>query len=109
MRRARRGSRWGLGVSILAVAIFAGLAAGDLYGTHLGYPFVGRQSRFEIGIYTGTSPFDIHPDPRVHNPVITAASIRGVEADFVADPYLVHDGSTWYLFCEVWNHKTHQG
>lgn len=57
--------------------------------------------KWSIGIFTGTSALDIKTDPRVTNPVLTAGDVSDVPANFVADPFMVQDGATWYLFFEV--------
>jgi hypothetical protein len=31
-------------------------------------------------------------------PILTAADITDVKADFVADPFLIHHGEAWHLF-----------
>jgi hypothetical protein len=36
-----------------------------------------------------------------HNPVLTAADVTDEQAVFVADPFLFHEGDTWYLFFEA--------
>ena len=47
------------------------------------------------------SPFNVYDSQDVANPVLTAADVWDVEADFVADPFLYYDGGIWYLFMEV--------
>jgi len=39
--------------------------------------------------------------PGAINPVLTASDVTDREATFVADPFLFHEGSTWYMFFEV--------
>jgi hypothetical protein len=56
---------------------------------------------WSIGIYTGPSPLELSPAPGVSQPVVTAADVSDVPADFVADPFLVYQGARWYLFFEV--------
>ncbi|GAB6905986.1 conserved hypothetical protein [Desulfosarcina cetonica] len=57
--------------------------------------------KWSIGIFTGTSPFDLSADDSASNPVIRAADVTDGQANFVADPFMVHEGETWYLFFEV--------
>lgn len=57
--------------------------------------------QWSIGIFTGPSPLDIDADPRVANPVLTASDVTDVPANFVADPFMIRDASTWYMFFEV--------
>lgn len=74
-----------------------------------GVPFVAQKEQWTIGIYAGTSPFDFPASQARRNPVLTAQDVTDVPAKFVADPFLIHDDSTWYLFFEVYNLDTQQG
>jgi len=69
--------------------------------------------RFEyiwsIGIYTATNPATFTPYPGVENPVLLSSDVKDIPASFVADPFMVHDSHTWYMFFEVLNTETGQG
>ena len=39
--------------------------------------------------------------PGAVNPVLTAADVTDRNANFVADPFIFHEGSSWYMFFEV--------
>jgi hypothetical protein len=54
---------------------------------------------WEIGILGGHSPLD-WSDPN-RNPALTAGDVTDVEAEFVADPFLIFKNHLWYLFFEV--------
>jgi hypothetical protein len=73
--------------------------------------FVRRQEQlnWSIGIYTGNSPLNLSPHPVVANPVLTAKNVTDVEADFVADPFMIYEGSTWYMFFEVLDIRDDRG
>ncbi len=58
-------------------------------------------AEWSIGIYTGPSPFDLDNPASIANPVVTARDVTDVAADFVADPFIVQEGGTWYMFFEV--------
>jgi hypothetical protein len=58
-------------------------------------------NEWSIGIYSGKTPFTLVPAPEAKNPVISARDISDVSAEAVADPFLVHEGPSWYLFFEV--------
>ena len=46
----------------------------------------------------------------ISGPIQTGADVEGVEALFVADPFLVVDeGNTWYIFTEVLNNVCQRG
>ncbi|MEJ2697221.1 MAG: hypothetical protein P8013_11290 [Candidatus Sulfobium sp.] len=64
---------------------------------------------WSIGIYTGTSPFDLAPAENAANPVLTARDVTDVPAEFVADPFMVHRDGTWYMFFEVLNSQKNLG
>lgn len=64
---------------------------------------------WSIGIYTGTSPLDLGPAREAGNPVLTARDVTDVPAGFVADPFMVFDGGTWYMFFEVLNSRKNLG
>jgi len=64
---------------------------------------------WSIGIYKGKSPFDLISPNNVHNPVLTAKDVSDIAAEFIADPFMVQENGTWYLFFEVMNAKTREG
>jgi len=76
-------------------------------------PFFGCTStgpqQWSIGVYEGTNPFELRPAADTVNPVLTAAHVTDVSAEFVADPFMVREDGTWFMFFEVMNAKTRQG
>jgi hypothetical protein len=74
-----------------------------------GIPFVSRREQWTIGIYRGDSPFHFNKLQGWINPLFRAEDVTDVPANFVADPFLVKDADTWYLFFEVYNDDTDQG
>ncbi|MHC4645140.1 MAG: glucosamine inositolphosphorylceramide transferase family protein [Planctomycetota bacterium] len=66
-------------------------------------PFVGRRDTWSIGIYSGSSPFDLQSAANAKNPVLSAKDVTDVPAEFVADPFMVIEDNTWYMFFEVFN------
>ena len=64
---------------------------------------------WSIGIYGGRSPFHLAPLPGIDNPVLTADDVHDVSAGFVADPFMVRAGDTWFMFFEVLNRNTRKG
>ncbi len=67
------------------------------------WPHVRTHYDWAIGIYEGTSPLSLRPPPNVTNPVLTAAAVKDVHAEFVADPFIVPQGDRWHMFFEVMN------
>jgi hypothetical protein len=74
-----------------------------------GVPLPSIEKTWSIGVYAGTSPFALAPTTGVKNPVLTATDVTDAPAAFVADPFIVRSGTTWHLFCEVFNRRTRQG
>jgi hypothetical protein len=68
-----------------------------------------KWQKWSIGIYIGVSPFDFVSPENVENPVLTCEHVSDVPADFVADPFMLRVGPTWYMFFEVMSHKTSRG
>lgn len=78
----------------------------------ISYAPVGQVAirEWSIGIYISSShePFNFTGE-NVSNPVLTADDVTDVQAKFVADPFLIHDNDTYYMFFEVMNTNTGQG
>ena len=54
-------------------------------------------------------PFVLFPEPSADNPVLTAEDITDVNAEFVADPFIMKDGGSWYMFMEILDIDTDKG
>lgn len=65
--------------------------------------FVKRRYKWSIGIYTGDSLTNFTSPANISNPVLTAKDVTDVPAHFVADPFMVFEDGTWYMFFEVLN------
>ena len=94
---------------IFVSIFFTGFAGGVLVGKKRGIPFVDQREQWSIGIYWGTTPFSFDSFWNWFNPVFKAEDVTDVSAKFVADPFLIKEGKTWYLFFEVYNNQTGQG
>lgn len=92
--------------------LFSFLVAIFLGGIYLGrkhiIPFVNTRSEYMIGIYSGPSPFTLKPSQQ-HNPVVTAAMVHDVRAEFVADPFMINEQGKWYMFFEIMKEPEHKG
>lgn len=64
---------------------------------------------FSIGIFIGTSYINLRPSSNIKNPVLTAQDITDVPAVYVADPFMIKRGSTWYMFFEILNYNSRKG
>src|SRR5690242_15498544 len=64
---------------------------------------------WSIGIYFGDSPFSFARAQCARNPVIKASDVSDVDADFVADPFMIKRDHKWYMFFEVFNRQKNIG
>ena len=64
---------------------------------------------WSIGIYTGVSPFELRTPANKPNPVVTAADVTDIPAEFVADPFMLQHDGRWHMFFEVLNRDTQRG
>lgn len=96
-------------IAIALVCLISGFISGVYVGKLRGIPFVTKQDEWSIGIYIGESPFNFVSSENVSNPVLSANDVTDVPADFVADPFMIKENSTYYMFFEVMNTWTHQG
>jgi hypothetical protein len=81
---------------------------GRRWETH-GVPFVKKQGSWEIDIYVGDTPFTFAPPRNGRNPVITANDVTDIRAYFVADPFMLREDETWFMFFEALNRQTQRG
>jgi len=96
-------------VFLFLIVFLLGFSAG-IYIEHLrGIPFVGEKKVWSIGIYVGSSPFSLRAPGGDINPVLTSRDVTDREAEFVADPFMIRENSSWYMFFEVMGSKTGQG
>ncbi len=96
-------------IFLLVVAFLLGLSIGIYIGYLRGIPFISKTKIWSIGIYAGSPPFDLKPIRDDVNPVLSSKDVTDRDAVFVADPFMVKDGSTWYMFFEVMDGKTGMG
>jgi len=52
--------------------------------------------------WTGVTHDFFNLSPGTTNPVLTAASVTDKVAKYVADPFIYHEGNTWYMFFEIY-------
>ena len=71
--------------------------------------FNEKQFLFSIGIYRGRSPFELSQAKNIPNPVVSRQNVSDAKALFVADPFMLKVGKTWYMFFEVYNGNTGKG
>jgi hypothetical protein len=81
---------------------------GYRWKTH-GVPFFKKTGSWEIDIYAGDSPFSFAPAPGARNPVLTANDVTDIRAYFVADPFMIRENDTWFMFFEALNRQSQRG
>jgi hypothetical protein len=59
--------------------------------------------RWAIGLYGGDDLNRLQPLQGTVNPILTRERVSDVEAEFVADPFMVWAGENWHLFFEIEN------
>src|SRR4030067_1179083 len=64
-------------------------------------PNLSYAVEFSIGIYSGNTPYNLSSPSNIKNPVITAMDVTDFPADFAADPFILYDNNSWYMFFEV--------
>jgi hypothetical protein len=96
-------------IVVTLACLTIGFVSGLCVGRSRGFPFVAEETEWSIGIYMGEDSFTFLPSQEVKNPVLTAKDVTDVPAKFVADPFMVKESGTWYMFFEVMNALTGQG
>jgi hypothetical protein len=109
--------------ALLLLAIFV---AGTIYGVlivryevfpyelirtaYRGIHFQGHAyGRWSIGIFEGSTPFNLRDPEGISNPVLSARDVTDIDAVFVADPFMITNGREHFMFFEVMNRETNQG
>ncbi len=98
---------------VLIIAIFLGFTTGYIYRARgipfLGKwktPFMGTKTEYSIGIGRGNTIDEIQQNNAL---VLTKRDVSDVNADFVADPFLLCRKEKWYMFMEVYNKSRNLG
>lgn len=68
-----------------------------------------EENRWTIGIYAGSSPFQLSSPGSVKNPVLTAKAVNDLKVDIVAHPFMVATNSMYYMFFTAKDGKTDKG
>lgn len=95
--------------AVIALLIVGGLIAVPLYVWRFDKWFIKVRMQFSIGIYAADDLFRWTPAEGAANPVLTAADVTDIEAEVVADPFMVRKGEAWYMFFEAVNARTRRG
>jgi hypothetical protein len=68
-----------------------------------------RRNIWSIGIYGGDDPTTVYPLDKIINPVMTFHDVTDIQASYVADPFMIYEGRSWYMFFEVMNTVSKKG
>ena len=88
---------------VALVCLLSGFISGVYVGKFKDMPFMKRIDGWSIGIYTGKDPFYVVSSDNISNPVLTTKDITDISTDFVADPFMVKEGSMCSL-CGWFSH-----
>ena len=67
------------------------------------------EHNWSIGIFHGTSPFNLLPVEDNGKAVLTANDAKDIPAAFVGDPFMIRANDRWYMFFEIYNTKYNKG
>ena len=76
---------------------------------HRMHKFLEISGPWSIGIYEGSTPFDLSDPEDISNPVLTGKDVVDIDASLVADPFMVIKNGKYSMFFEVLNRETNQG
>lgn len=69
----------------------------------------GPRGIWSIGIYEGSSIFDLSEPANFNNPVLTAKDVTDLNAHFVADPFMIKRDDVFYMFFEIMDKESGLG
>ncbi|HEY6350691.1 MAG TPA: hypothetical protein VI636_14905 [Candidatus Angelobacter sp.] len=73
-------------------------------------PFPQKLSQiWSIAIYRGPTPLDLHSVNGQGDPVLTARHVTDIQAEFVADPFLIFAGGIWHMLFEAMDLRSSRG
>lgn len=97
-------------VVLFAVVIVLVAALGEVMVYQYTRSSETQDIQFSIGIYQSDSEEPLYfSGEQVNNPVLTRADVSDIKAEFIADPFLLYENGTFYLFFEVFNTVTSTG
>jgi hypothetical protein len=95
-------------IGLLLLAALLAVAGGLKFSGNIDdLPFVAS-GETTIGIYSGSTPFNLAPSGETVNPAIHPKEISDVSARGVSDPFMVYHQGLWYMFFEVTNARSNK-
>jgi hypothetical protein len=91
-----------IAILIISLSVIGGIIVYNYY--------FAPKTEWSIGIYQSESyePINFSAD-HFKNPVLTKIQVSDIKANFVADPFLIYENNTFYMFFEAYNTITAQG
>ena len=84
-------------------------ACGLLLSSNAQQPSSKAEGHWTLGIYTGLSPLQLSAPANVRNPVLTGADVNDLNVDTLAHPFMVVDGSRYFMFFTAKDLKSDKG
>lgn len=95
---------------VIVLSLLVGFLIGGYVGSHSNkMPIVSRHNQWSIGLYMGDEPYRLKPLETARNPVFCADDVTDIEADYVADPFMIQANGSWFMFVEALNKQKKQG
>lgn len=95
-----------IAILIISLSLISGMIIEDYYISSQ----QGQINDRSIGIYLSESSEPINfSGENLSNPVLTKSDILDVQAEYIADPFLIYDNSTFYMFFEIYSSITFKG
>jgi hypothetical protein len=92
----------------IILIIFLFIAGSVFLAKTANIPFVGidcrQYGKWSIGIYSfydDGNTLKVYPYPKVKNPILSAKDVTDRKAHYIADPFLVNENGSFYMFFEV--------
>ena len=93
---------------LFLLAVFFTTAIGPRFGCDIDdLPFIAS-GETSVGVYGGSTPFDLVPAGETVNPAIQPDEVSDLPACRVSDPFMVYQQGLWHMFFEVVHARTNQ-
>src|SRR5690348_10529640 len=93
-------------LSSLAGGMFTPVLLPSLYSQQATPDSPAATSLWTLGIYTGPSPFQLSTPANIRNPILRGSDVNDAKVDTLAHPFMLVEGSHYYLFFTAKDHKT---
>lgn len=101
-------SKLALWTTVVAACV-GSLALGAELGKRDKLSFIDRESEWSIATYVGESLESLGPNGEGPTPCLTRDHVTGLDADYVADPFMIRTETGWAMMFEVKNSSSGHG